>query len=246
MRMLLAAVYVGAMVAANLLVWLSPWFVLIDSVLLIGLDLTLRDVLDERLTRAQLAAVIVGGGAIIWLANPEANHIAIASAAAFILAALADWLAYSRLRSHPWMVRCNGSNVVGAAVDSVIFPLLAFGVFPPAAISLQFAAKVGGGAIWSVLLRPLVRPGVSARRRAIEGLQVVPTADAEAGDHRAAKAPRDLIERLTSRAPTRGRAASTSSSPAGSTPSSAMLHPPNGVRGKAVAGAGIEPATYGL
>src|SRR5215475_5840464 len=93
MRVLLAAVYVGAMVAANLLVWLSPWFSLIDSVLLIGLDLTLRDVLDERLTRAQLAAVILGGGAITWLANPAANHIAIASATAFILAALADWLA---------------------------------------------------------------------------------------------------------------------------------------------------------
>jgi queuosine precursor transporter len=159
MRGLLAAVYVGAMVAANLLVWLSPCFSLIDSVLLIGLDLTLRDVMDERLSRAQLAAVIVGGGAIIWLANPAPNHIAIASAKAFILAALADWLAYSLLRSRPWMVRCNGSNVVGAAVDSVIFPMLAFGAFPPATISLQFAAKVGGGAIWSVLLRPLVRPG---------------------------------------------------------------------------------------
>ena len=47
MRVLLAAVYVGAMVAANLLVWLSPWFSLIDSVLLIGLDLTLRDVLPR-------------------------------------------------------------------------------------------------------------------------------------------------------------------------------------------------------
>src|SRR5262245_16371539 len=159
MKALLAAVYVGAMVAANLLVWLSPWFSLIDSVLLIGLDLTLRDVLHERLTRAQLAAVIVGAGAITWLANPAANHLGIASATAFVRAALADWLAYSLLRSRPWMVRCNGSNVVGAAVDSVIFPMLAFGAFPPATISLQFAAKVGGGAIWSVLLRPLVRPG---------------------------------------------------------------------------------------
>src|SRR5262245_66099367 len=94
MRVLLAAVYVGAMVAANLLVWLSPWFSLIDSVLLIGLDLTLRDVLDERLSRAQLAAIIVGGGAIIWLANPAPNYIAIATAPAFLLASLAGWLAY--------------------------------------------------------------------------------------------------------------------------------------------------------
>jgi queuosine precursor transporter len=159
MRVLFAAIYIGAMVAANLLVWWDPWFSLIDSVLLIGLDLTLRDVMDERLSRAQLAAVIIGGGAITWLANPAANHIAIASATAFTLAALADWLAYSLLRSRPWMVRSNGSNVVGAAVDSVIFPMLAFGAFPPAIIGLQFAAKVGGGAIWSVVMRPLVRDG---------------------------------------------------------------------------------------
>ena len=170
MTALLAAVYVGAMVAANLLVWWDPWFALIDSVLLIGLDLTLRDVLHERLSRAQLAAVIVGAAALTWLANPAANQIAIASATAFILAALADWLAYSLLRSRPWMVRCNGSNVVGAVVDSVIFPMLAFGAFPPALIALQSAAKIGGGAIWSVLLRPLVRdelgnmkPGQAAR-----------------------------------------------------------------------------------
>jgi hypothetical protein len=159
MRVLLAALYVGAMVAANLLVWWDPWFSLIDSVLLIGLDLTLRDVLDERLSRAQLAAVIVGGGAITWLANPAANHIAIASATAFTLAALADWLAYSLLRSRPWMIRSNGSNVVGAVVDSVIFPMLAFGALAPAIIGLQFVAKVAGGAIWSVVMRPLVRDG---------------------------------------------------------------------------------------
>jgi hypothetical protein len=98
----------------------GPWFALIDSVLLIGLDLTLRDVLHERLSRAQLAAVIVGAGALTWLANPAANHIAIASATAFILAALADWLAYSLLLSRPWMVRCN------AAMWSVRWSIVSF------------------------------------------------------------------------------------------------------------------------
>jgi len=72
------------------------------------------------------------------------------------------------LASVDGQVQC--SNVVGAVVDSVIFPMLAFGAFPPALIALQSAAKVGGGAIWSVLLRPLVpdelgnmKPGQAAR-----------------------------------------------------------------------------------
>lgn len=158
MTAILIGIYVAAMVAANLLVWwLGPWFSPINSFLLIGLDLTLRDVMHERLTRWQLAGVILVGGAITWAVNPAAAHIAIASATAFLCAALADWAAYSWLRARPWLVRSNGSNVVGAAVDSVIFPTLAFGVFLPHIIALQFVAKVGGGAVWSLAMRPWMR-----------------------------------------------------------------------------------------
>lgn len=150
----LIAVYIAAMVTANLLVWwLGPWFSPINSFLLIGLDLTLRDVMHDRITRWQMLGVILAGGAITWAANPSAVNIAIASATAFTVSALADWLAYTALRSKPWLVRSNGSNVVGAAVDSLIFPTLAFGGFMPHIVALQFAAKVGGGAMWAWLLR---------------------------------------------------------------------------------------------
>src|SRR5262245_58050447 len=158
MSAILAGIYVLAMVTANVLVWwLGPWFAPINSFVLIGLDLTLRDVMHERFTRLQLAGVIGVGGLITWAINPAAAQIAVASATAFILAALADWATYSALRRHPWLIRSNGSNVVGAAVDSVVFPTLAFGAFMPAIIGLQFLAKVGGGAIWSLLMRPWVQ-----------------------------------------------------------------------------------------
>lgn len=75
---------------------------------------------------------------------------------AFILAASADWLMYVLLRDRPWLVRSNGSNIVGAAVDSIVFPTMAFGAFLPAVIFLQFVAKVGGGAVWSLLMRSLI------------------------------------------------------------------------------------------
>lgn len=152
----LALIYVAAMVAANLLVWwLGPWFSPVNAFFLIGLDLTLRDVLHERFRPWQLAGIICVGGLITWGINPSAAHIALASAVSFVVAAVADWLAYSALRNRPWLVRSNGSNVVGAAVDSVLFPTLAFGTFLPAIIALQFAAKVGGGAVWSLIIKPL-------------------------------------------------------------------------------------------
>lgn len=157
MSAILIAIYIAAMVMANLLVWwLGPWFSPINAFFLIGLDLTMRDVMHERLTRVQIAAVVVAGGAITWLVNPAARNIAIASATAFVLAAMVDWFVYSLLRGRPWLVRTNLSNVAGAAVDSVVFPTLAFGVFLPAIIAMQFAAKIGGGALWAFVMRPLV------------------------------------------------------------------------------------------
>lgn len=158
MNMTLVAVYITAMTVANTLVWwFGPWFSPINSFVLIGLDLTLRDLMQERLTRWQLGGAILAGGLLTWLLNPGAAHIAIASAVAFLAAAVVDWAVYTWLRDRPWLVRSNGSNVAGAAVDSVIFPSLAFGVFMPHIIAMQFAAKVCGGAIWSLLLRPRKR-----------------------------------------------------------------------------------------
>jgi uncharacterized PurR-regulated membrane protein YhhQ (DUF165 family) len=157
MRAALVAVYIATMVTANLLVWwLGPWFSPVNSFLLIGLDLTLRDVMHERFDRRQLAGVICAGGLITWVINPAAAHIAIASATAFVAAAMVDWAVYVALRSRPWLVRSNGSNLAGAAVDSVLFPTLAFGVFLPHVIAMQFAAKVCGGAVWSLVVKPLV------------------------------------------------------------------------------------------
>jgi len=151
----LIALYVAVMALANLLVfWLGPWFSPINAFILIGLDLTLRDVMHERLNRWQMMLVIVLGGLVSWGVNPAAGMIALASAVAFILAGLADWFAYSALHGSRWLVRSNGSNVVGAAVDSIVFPTLAFGAFMPVIVLAQFAAKVAGGAVWAWVLRP--------------------------------------------------------------------------------------------
>jgi len=152
------AVYAAAMVLANLSVAaFGPWVSPINAFVLIGLDLALRDWLHVRLRMWQMGALIASTGVLTYLLNPAAGQIAVASAAAFTAAALVDWGAFLKLRGS-WLFRANGSNVAGAAVDSLVFPTLAFGALMPGVVLAQFVAKVAGGAIWSYLLSRTLRP----------------------------------------------------------------------------------------
>jgi len=145
-------IYAAAMTLANLSVatW-GPWVSPINAFVLIGLDLALRDWLHVRLKAWQMLALIACTGLLTYALNPAAGKIAVASACAFSAAALVDWATFARLRGS-WLMRANGSNVAGAAVDSLIFPTLAFGALMPQIVALQFVAKVAGGAMWAAML----------------------------------------------------------------------------------------------
>jgi uncharacterized PurR-regulated membrane protein YhhQ (DUF165 family) len=153
MNLAVSFIYILALVVANLTVAkFGLAVVYFNAILFIGLDLVLRDWLQARLSRKQMGALIAVAGAVTYAMNPQAGDIAFASAAAFTLAALADWAVFSRLRGS-WLLRSNASNVAGAAVDSVVFPTIAFHSLMPEVVLGQFAAKVIGGAVWSWLLR---------------------------------------------------------------------------------------------
>lgn len=147
------AAYAAAMILANLSVAaFGPWVSPINAFVLIGLDLALRDWLHVRLRFWQMGALIASTGALTYLLNPAAGQIALASSVAFTAAALVDWGVFMRVPGS-WLKRSNTSNVAGAAVDSLVFPTLAFGALMPQIVLAQFAAKVAGGAVWALLLR---------------------------------------------------------------------------------------------
>lgn len=154
MLILAIAIYAVAMIAANLSVatW-GPAVSPINAFVLIGLDLALRDWLHFRLKAWQMGALIASTGLLTYMLNPAAGMIAVASSVAFTAAALVDWTTFARLRGS-WLYRANGSNVAGAAVDSLLFPLLAG--FSLVWVPAMFVAKVAGGAIWAYLLKPRV------------------------------------------------------------------------------------------
>ena len=144
--------YAAAMIIANLSVaTFGPSITPINAFVLIGLDLALRDWLHVRLKVWQMGLLIAATGALTFILNPAAGQIAIASACAFTAAALVDWSAFAKLRGS-WLFRANGSNVAGAAVDSLLFPTIAFGALMPHIVAMQFVAKVAGGAVWAWLL----------------------------------------------------------------------------------------------
>jgi hypothetical protein len=150
--------YLGAIVAANLLVaQYGPSMTILNAFLFIGLDLTARDALHDTWhnnhLRRNMALLIAAGSLLSWFLNRDAGRIALASFAAFALAAIVDTVAYSLLHGKTRLTRMNGSNLFSAAVDSAVFPALAFG-FPLlfGVMVGQFVAKVLGGAVWSVII----------------------------------------------------------------------------------------------
>lgn len=154
--MIYVFMYLAAIVAANVSVTLfGPGVTVLNAFLFIGFNLTARDRLHDawhgRNLRRKMALLILAGAVLSALFG--AGRIAAASFVAFAVSEAVDTIVYQRLGERHKLVQVNGSNVFSAAVDSVVFPALAFG-WPLLWLIMigQFAAKVGGGAVWSLLL----------------------------------------------------------------------------------------------
>ena len=155
--MIYVAVYLVAIVAANLIIgWLGPKASPFIAFLLIGLDLSLRDRLHEtwhgKNLWPKMLIVIAAGGVLSYIINRDLLNIALGSSIAFAGAMVADALVYEALFKKKKIYKMNASNVVSAAVDTVLFIWIAFGVFMWYIMILQYLAKTLGGLAWSFVL----------------------------------------------------------------------------------------------
>jgi len=149
----LIALYATAIIAANLLViYFGPSITPVNAFFLIGLDLALRNYLALKMNRYQMAAMILGTGALSYAINPATEMIAIASGIAFTTAAFADWVTFNTVTGN-WIKRNFAGNSVGALIDSIVFPTIAFGALMPTIVAAQFAAKVLGGTFWGFIIK---------------------------------------------------------------------------------------------
>jgi uncharacterized PurR-regulated membrane protein YhhQ (DUF165 family) len=122
-------------------------------VLVVGLALVLRDLVQRRLGRYWALAAIGLGAILSAIFAPP--PLIVASTAAFLLSELADLGVYTPLQKRGLVLAVAASSFVGLAIDSAVFLFLAFG-------SLEFLLPQIIGKAWMVLLSI---PAISWLRR---------------------------------------------------------------------------------
>lgn len=155
--MLYVIIYVLAICLANISVAIfGPAVTPINAFLLISLDMSIRDRLHDLWSGenlfAKMSLLIAVSGFLSFLINPLAGIVAIASMSAFLLSSITDSVVYHANIKKSWTIRANVSNAAGAAIDSVVFPVIAFGSLMPEIVISQFLAKVAGGILWSYII----------------------------------------------------------------------------------------------
>ena len=152
MRIILFSLYVGSVLAANLLtdnfgLHPLPFGLLVSAgSWTAGAALILRDALHEQAGRRWVASGIAVGAALSALTTSPA--LALASAAAFAASELADWAVYSRARRRSITAAVLLSSAIGAPIDTALF--LWISPFP-----LTWEAMAGQMLVKIVLLAPL-------------------------------------------------------------------------------------------
>jgi uncharacterized PurR-regulated membrane protein YhhQ (DUF165 family) len=140
----------------------APHLMAPSGVLMIGIALVLRDLVQRRLGVIYSASAVVIGAILSALVAPPS--LVLASGVAFLLSEFADLAIYTPLARRRLVAAVVASSVVGLVVDSIIFLWLAFG-------SLDFLMGQVVGKTWMVLLSI---PFVHYLRRRDERLGLAP------------------------------------------------------------------------
>ena len=162
----LVGVYLAAIVTANIITArYGPTASVYNAFALIGLDLITRDRLADfwGTSRWQRMALLIGAGsAISFLIAQDVQAIAEASAISIACAETGEGLLYHLLRRREWVQRANAAAWLGAAIDSLVFPTLAFGGVMWSTTVGQFTAKVAGALLWSAVIAKVRPSGLKA------------------------------------------------------------------------------------
>ena len=140
----------------------APGLMAPSGVMMVGVALVLRDLVQRRLGAVMSALAILSGTALSALLAPPS--LVLASGVAFLLSEFADLVVYTPLAQRRLVLAVVASSVAGLVVDSIVFLWLAFG-------SLDFLLGQVVGKGWMVLLSV---PFVAWLRRRDERVGMAP------------------------------------------------------------------------
>lgn len=144
------------------LIPVAPHVMAPSGVVMVGLALVLRDLVQRRLGIKIAVLGILFGALLSAFFAPKA--LVAASTAAFLLSETADLLVYTPLQKRGLMLAVAASSAVGLVIDSIIFLSLAFG-------SLAFLEGQVIGKAWMVVL---ALPAIAWLRRRDERIGLTP------------------------------------------------------------------------
>ncbi|MGE0650676.1 MAG: VUT family protein [Alphaproteobacteria bacterium] len=117
--------------------------------LAVGFIFVVRDFAQREIGHRVLLAMLVGAALSYVMAAP---YVAIASAAAFLVSELADWLVYTVTR-RPLSERILYSSLLGTPVDSVVF-LWGIGHLSVTGVAAMTVSKMLGAlVVWWLIRR---------------------------------------------------------------------------------------------
>lgn len=169
MRWLIAAAFLACIPAANWLIGnvgvrcipngpcvIPVGFGLMapSGVLMIGLALVLRDMVQRALGIRWVIAAILAGAVLSAAVAPPA--LVVASATAFLLSELADTAVYTPLAERRLMLAVALSSLVGLAIDGAVFLWLAFGslaLLPGQIVGKAIMVAIAMPVIWWIRQR---------------------------------------------------------------------------------------------
>lgn len=149
-KILMVIAYVGLFTLANVLVSMfGVWVTPLNSLFIIAADMVMRDRIqyDSGFMVAMFACLMAGTATV--LISPGSEMIAIASFSSVVLAGSGSAIVF-HFKSGGFYSKALPANICAAAIDSVAFPVIAFGSVMYDVSIAQFAAKTAGATaiIW--------------------------------------------------------------------------------------------------
>lgn len=144
MRYNYTAVYIASIILVNTLFSVTPPIVLLNSVIspidvLVGCVYVFRDLAQREIKHYILIAMLIATGVSYLLAD---KTIAMASALAFFVGEMIDWLIYSYTKK-PLSERLLWSSLISSPIDSIVFLYVANSL-NLLGLSILVAAKIVG------------------------------------------------------------------------------------------------------